>query len=64
VVKVVTRKEIMSIRELQQFLKDTGNPRYDIGPKGVDGDLGGPESCTRKAWSNYICDRQAGKEFK
>ena len=57
-------KQIMSIREMQTFLRDTGNPRYDIGPKGVDGKLGGPESATRKAWDNYICDRQASKEFE
>lgn len=55
---------IMSIRELQTFLRDTGKKRYYIGPDGVDGKLGGPDSFTRKAWSNFICDRQAGKEFK
>ena len=50
---------IMSIRELQQALNDTDDPwrRYKCK---VDGKWG---SETAQALENYICDRQAGKEF-
>jgi len=51
---------IMSIRELQQALNEQDDPwgRYKCG---VDGKMG-KETLT--AWSNYICDRQAIKEFQ
>ena len=44
--------------ELQQALVDAG---YDIGPKGVDGDIG---TDTIKAWDMYICDQFAAAEFE
>ena len=51
---------IMSIRELQTFLNEQDDPwgRYKCG---IDGKMG-KETLT--AWDNYICDRQAIKEFK
>ena len=51
---------IMSIRELQQALCDKDDPwgRYQCK---VDGKWG---SETAQALENYICDRQAIKEFK
>lgn len=49
---------IMSIRELQQALNDKAHPRYKCE---VDGQMGQE---TLKAWDNFICDRQATKEFK
>ena len=49
---------IMSIRQLQQALNDKGHSRYACE---IDGRMGKE---TLKAWSNYICDRQAIKEFK
>ena len=51
---------IMSIRELQQALNDTDDPwgRYECK---VDGKWG---SETAQALENYVCDRQANKEFK
>ena len=60
VIKIVSQKVPMSIRELQTFL----NKQYD--PWGrylcdVDGRMG-PKTLT--AWDNYVCDRQAIKEFK
>lgn len=49
---------IMSIRELQQALNDKGHSRYKCE---VDGRMGKE---TLKAWDNWICDRQAKKEFE
>ena len=55
---ISAEKVPMSIRELQTFLNEAGHSRYKCD---VDGKMG-PK--TLKAWSNYICDRQAIKEFK
>lgn len=57
---IITAPElaIMSIRELQTALNAQGHSRYKCE---VDGKMGKE---TLKAWSNYICDRQAIKEFK
>lgn len=49
---------IMSIRELQQALNEKGHSRYKCE---IDGRMGKE---TLRAWSNYICDRQAKKEFE
>jgi hypothetical protein len=46
------KREIMSIRELQQALNDLGHSRYYCGE--VDGIWG---SKTAKALDNFICDR-------
>jgi hypothetical protein len=54
-VQTAPEREILSIRELQQALNDLGHSRYYCGE--VDGKLGGPDSKTRTAWNNYICDR-------
>lgn len=44
---------IPTITQLQQALIDTGNPRYDVGPKGADGD---PGTDTLRAWKNWSFD--------
>ena len=59
VIKIVVRKEIMSIREQQEFLNSQNHSRYDCGP--VDGK---PGPKLYKALDNYICDRQAKLEFE
>lgn len=51
-------QQIMSIRELQTALNAQGHSRYKCE---IDGRMGKE---TLKAWSNFICDRQAGKEFQ
>ena len=58
--RTASEPTIMSIRELQQALNDTDDPwgRYECK---VDGKWG---SETAQALENYICDRQAIKEFK
>lgn len=48
---------IPTITQLQQALIDTGNPRYDVGPDGADGNLG-PD--TLRGWKNYSFDVYAG----
>lgn len=48
---------IPTIEQLQQALIDTGVKRYDVGPKGVDGD---PGTDTLTAWKNYSFDQYAG----
>ena len=60
VVKIVSQKVPMSIRELQTFLNEQYDPwgRYKCD---LDGKMGKE---TLKAWTCYICDRQAIKEFK
>ena len=59
VIKIVPQKEIMSIREQQEFLNSQNHSRYDCGP--VDGK---PGPLLFKALDNYICDRQAKIEFE
>ena len=45
---------IPSAKEIQQRLRELGNPRYDPGK--IDGIIG---SKSRMAWDNYICDQFA-----
>jgi len=52
---------IPTIKQLQQALIDTGLPRYDVGPKGADGNPG-PD--TLGAWKNYSFDQYANKYFE
>ncbi len=47
--------EIPTIVEIQTLLVNAG---YDIGPKGIDGDMGGD---TIAAWDKAICDQYASK---
>lgn len=44
---------IPTIMQLQQALIDTESPRYDVGPKGADGN---PGTDTLTAWKNYSFD--------
>lgn len=48
---------IPTIKQLQQALIDTGNPRYDVGPRGADGD---PGTDTLAGWRNYSIDAEYG----
>lgn len=57
-VRTAPEPTIMSIRELQTALNAKGHSRYRCE---VDGKMGKE---TLKAWSNYICDRQAKGEFE
>ena len=57
-VQTAPERVIMSIRELQTALNEKGHSRYSCE---VDGRMGKE---TLKAWSNWICDRQARKEFE
>lgn len=59
IIKVVPQKEIMSIREQQQFLNSQNHSRYYCGE--IDG-IPGPKLF--KAIDNWTCDRQAIKEFE
>ena len=60
-VKTITaeKRVIMSIREMQTFLNAQGHSRYYCGE--VDG-IPGPKLF--KAIDNWVCDRQASKEFE
>lgn len=49
---------IPDIFELQQMLLDKG---FDLGPKSVDGRLGGSDSYTQKAWNRNSCDQMYEK---
>ena len=47
---------VQSPTELQTKLLALG---YDLGIKGVDGDVGGPDSCTRVAWDKAIIEQES-----
>ena len=47
---------VQSPCELQTKLLALG---YDLGIKGVDGDVGGPDSCTRVAWDKAIIEQES-----
>ena len=47
--------KIPTVEEVQILLVEAG---YDIGPKGIDGDMGGD---TIAAWDKAICDQYASK---
>jgi len=48
----LTAQKLPSVTEIQQTLVAAG---YDIGPKGVDGRLGGD---TKLAWESYLADEE------
>ena len=59
IIHVPDPNHIPSARQIQQSLKDLGDPRYDPGP--IDG-IPGPKMI--KGWDNYICDRYAKRSIE
>lgn len=51
------KAHIPTIREIQEKLLNNG---YDIGPKGIDGEMG---EDTIKAWEQAVCNQYAAKYF-
>lgn len=55
---ITVRKEAI-VWDIQAYLMGLNNPRYDIGPKGVDGKWG---TDTNTAVENY-CNDEAAKQW-
>ena len=57
----VENEYIPSAHQIQQRLKETGNPRYDPGK--IDGVIG-INTKSQTAWDNFTCDQFAKREIE